>query len=36
MKTLLSGANVYIDGSFFKKDILIEDGLIVSLSDSLF
>ena len=35
MKTLLSHAYVYINGSFFKKDILIEDGLIVSLSDSL-
>ena len=34
MKTLLSHADVYVNGSFVKKDILIEDGLIVSLSDS--
>ncbi len=35
MKTLISGANVFIDGSFCKTDVLIEDGIIVSLSDSL-
>ncbi len=35
MKTLLSGANVYVNGSFCKTNVLIEDGVIVSLSDSL-
>ena len=35
MKTILSGANVFVNGSFLKKDIHIEDGIIVSLSDCL-
>ena len=33
MKTLLSGAVVFINGGFIKKDVLIEDGVIVSLSE---
>ena len=33
MKTLLSGAIIYTGGGFAKKDILIEDGVIVSLSE---
>jgi len=35
MKTLLRGANVFIGGSFLRTNVLIEDGVIVSLSDSL-
>ena len=35
MRTILSGANVFTNEGFFQKDIHIEDGLIVSLSDSL-
>ncbi|MBR4343871.1 MAG: dihydroorotase [Lachnospiraceae bacterium] len=33
MKTLLSGAIVYIDGGFVKKDVLIENGIVISLSE---
>ena len=35
MKTLLSGASIYTECGFVKKDILIEDGVIIALTDSL-
>lgn len=35
MKTLLSNAFVFVDGGFQRTDVLMEDGVIVSLSDSL-
>ncbi len=33
MKTILKNGNVYINKSFVKKDVLIEDSLIVSIED---
>ncbi len=33
MKTLLSGAEIFIEGRIVKKDILIDDGVVVSLSE---
>lgn len=35
MDCLLKNANVYVDNGFIKADILIKDGMIVSVGDSL-
>ncbi|MBP5532386.1 MAG: dihydroorotase [Lachnospiraceae bacterium] len=35
MKTLLSNAKVFTHGSFLKTNVLIEDGVVFSLSDSI-
>lgn len=35
MKQLFKGAKVYIDNTFAYKDILVEDDIIVSISDSI-
>ena len=35
MKTLLSNAKVFTHGSFLETNVLIEDGVVFSLSDSL-
>ena len=35
MKTLLSNAKVFIHGSFLETNVLIEDGVVFSLSDSI-
>ena len=35
MKTLLSNAKVFTHGSFLETNVLIEDGVVFSLSDSI-
>ena len=35
MKYLLKGAQVYIGGGFVRKDILVDRGVVVSVSDSV-
>ena len=35
MKYLLKGADVYINGQFLKRDILVKDGFICDICESL-
>ncbi len=35
MTTLIKNANVFINESFYKKDFLVEDGVIVSIEDTI-
>ena len=35
MKTLIKNGNVYIDGNFVKKDVLIEEDKIIDVADNI-
>ena len=35
MTTLIKNANVFINESFYKKDFLVDNGVIVSIEDNI-